>query len=206
MASKRPDSIAHRLAVAAALALGPGSAAASELFLCGASGTGPGAAGFVNLVGEPANPPAPPDGVTEACMPVLSFDGNVFVAAGAGGGGGGGGNQLRGSRITVVLPRNVNAARLTQLVGTGAVLSNLTLVRTVRAPGTGAFRLADAIALAQVQVASIQTSAAAGSGQPTDVLTLDFDRIRWATWPDPLATPLPAPATACWKFASNAPC
>lgn len=206
MASKRPEPNIRLIATAAVLAFAPGTVAASDLFLCGAAGTGPGAAGFVNLISGPANPPAPPDGVTEACMPVLSFDGNVTLVAGGGGGGGGGGSQPRGSRITVVLPRNVNAARLTQLVGTGAVLSNLTLVRTVRAPGSGDFRLADAIALAQVQVTSIQTSAAAGSGQPTDVLTLDYDRIRWSTWPDPFASPLPPAATACWKFASNAPC
>jgi hypothetical protein len=55
-------------------------------------------------------------------------------------------------------------------------------------------------------VASIQTSAAIGSGPPTDVPTLDCDRFLWLTWPDPLASPSPAPASACSKFASNAPC
>jgi type VI protein secretion system component Hcp len=202
MASKRLERKWRAFAVAVVLIIGPGSAVASEVFLCGADGTAAGAAGFIDLIPDASNPPAPPEGNTSACMPALSFDGNlVFVSATVGGG-----SPVRASRISVTLPRNVNATRLTQLLATGTQVTNLTLIRTVRAPATGAFRLAHAIALTDASVTSIQTSASAAGGPPVDVLTLDFTRIRWSTWPDPLASPLPAPVSSCWNLSAAAIC
>jgi hypothetical protein len=201
MASRRLDPRWRFALVAAAVLLPPVSLAQStpELMLCGSGSTASSGAGFIDTLPGP-NPPAPPGGTTNACMPVLSFDTGITrpVAAGPDPG------APRPGKMTVVMPSGPNAVRLSALLGRGTRVADLSLLRTVR-QGTGARRPAFAVVLANATVESSQTSALRGAVAPIETIVLNYQRIRWLHWLDPLAGTGPT-SDHCFNAATNATC
>lgn len=207
MASKLPDRLRHG---ALLLALcWPAFAAAqdgTELMLCGSSSQAADGAGFVDTL-PGTNPLPPSDGDTSACMPVQSFDTTLSSAPPPSGGGGGGAGAPRLGKISVVMPAGVNAARISGLVGSGAQVDSLTLLRTRSGTGgPGASRRIEfAIVLANATIDSTQTSTTAGPDGPTETIVLAYRRIRWQYWLDPLAGGPPS-SDLCFNLATAGLC
>lgn len=202
MASNRLDPL-RRGALLLALC-GPALAAAqdaSELMLCGSGSQAGNGAGFVDTL-PGANPAAPPGGNTSACMPVLAFDTGVAAVPSTTGGGFG---PPRLGKITVVMPSGANAARISGLVGSGALVANLTLLRTRTGPaGPGINRAAEfALVLADATIDSTQTSITTSAARPTETIVLGYRRIRWQSWLDPLAGGAPS-AELCYDIPTRA--
>lgn len=170
-----------------------------ELMLSGSSSLASNGAGFIDTVPGP-NPSAPPGGTTTACMPVMSFDTGLTRSAPVGPSPG----TPRPGKITVVMPSGPNAVRLSALLGRGTAVADLSLLRTVRDPN-GARRLAFAIVLTSAVVESSQTSALRGDDAPIETIVLNFQRIRWVHWLDPLAGTAPT-SNLCYNASTNLTC
>jgi hypothetical protein len=203
MASRRPDPRRPARAAAFAIALLLPLAALAqdqpELMLCGSGSTANNGAGFIDTLAGP-NPPAPPGGTTNACMPVLSFDTGLTRSAPVGPSPG----APRPGKITVVMPSGPNAVRLSALLGRGTIVADLSLLRTVRSGG-GARRLAFAVVLRDAVVESSQTSALRGDDAPIETIVLNYQRIRWLHWLDPLAGTAPT-SELCFNAAMAQTC
>jgi hypothetical protein len=201
MASKRPDRRRPALAVALLLLLPLAVLAQNgpELMLCGSGDTSSNGAGFIDTVDGP-NPPAPPGGTTTACMRVSSFDTGLTRPAQVGPNPG----APRPGKITVVMPSGPNAVRLSALLGRGAEVADLSLLRTVRISG-GPRRLAFAVVLANAVIESSQTSALRGDDAPIETIVLNYERIRWLHWLDPLAGTAPT-SNLCYNAVTAQTC
>lgn len=198
MASRRPDrprpALAATLVAALLLPLPALAQDAPELMLCGSGDTANNGAGFIDTLQGP-NPPAPPGGNTNACMPVLSFDTGLTRSTPVGPSPG----APRPGKITVVMPSGPNAVRLSALLGRGTSVADLSLLRTVRTTA-GARRLAFAVVLANAVIESSQTSALRGDDAPVETIVLNYQRIRWLHWLDPLAGTAPT-SNLCYNAA-----